>query len=157
MGAPGRDYTTYVQAVSVSAAIDFDEVKPADDKPVQIMGGVIANYSDFGDAQDEVLRIAIRRADTVSGSGGSSPTVRANQFHDAAAGFATEADNTTKANTSGIVIATTGWNVRDPSPQWWPDTFGPSADQGNTAIVRELVAAPADALSIDHSLFVREF
>lgn len=152
-----RDYTTYTQAVATSAAVDLDEVKPADDKPCQVMGGVCANYTDFGDAQDEVLRIAIRRGDTVSGSGGSAPTVRANQFHDAAAGFATEADNTTKANTSGIVILTDGWNVRDPNPKWWLDGFAPSADQGNTAVVRELVSAPADSLTVDHSLFVREF
>ena len=154
---PGRPYTSSVAAVAITAAQDLDEIQPADDTPVQIVGGSLINSTDWGDAQAEILRIAIRRADTASGSGGSSPTLRANQVHDAAGAATVEANNTTKANTSGIRIVSAGVNVADPSPMWFPDLFGPSATQANTTTCRELVAAPADSITFDQSLYFLEF
>lgn len=161
MGAPGRDYAVLVQAVSVSAAQDLFEIGPADDKPTKFMGLELGQYgvADYGDAQAEGVGLAIRRGNTASGSGGSSPTVRACDKHDAAAGFTAEANNTTKANTSGATFWTSAWNVQQsPSIWWWPDNTGISSDQGDTTACVELIAAPADALTtVDQTLFVREF
>jgi hypothetical protein len=154
----GRDYSASVQAVAMTVAQDLWEIVPADDKPLKIIGHVLANSTDFGDAQEEGFRLAIRRGDTVSGSGGSAPTVRAMDPHDAAAGFTVEANNTTKANTSGVVIDASGWNIRiTPQNFWWPDNFAPGADQGNSRMCLELVAAPTDSVTVDLSAYPREF
>src|ERR1041385_261000 len=139
----GRDYSGSTQAVAVTAAQDLAEIVPADDKPLKIIGFVLGNRTDFGDAQAEILPTAVRRGDTVSGSGGSSPTIRADDPHDASAGYTQEANNTTKANTSGVVVDAGGWNVQYvPGVFWYPDNFAPGADQGNSRICHELVAAP---------------
>jgi hypothetical protein len=154
----GRDYSVPVQGVAVSAAQDIYEIIPADDKPIKQVGLEIGQSTEVGDAAEEGLRIAIRRGDTVTGSGGSAPTVRAPDPHDAAAGFTAEANNTTKANTSGVVIAATAWNIRIvPQQWWWPDNFPVGADQGNSRMCDELVAAPADAVTADHTAWIREF
>lgn len=153
-----RDGTASVAGVSVSAAQDFFEVQPADDKAVQFRGIEVAQSSDLGDAAEEVLRTAIRRGNTASGSGGSSPTPMAADRNDTAPAYAAEANNTTKANTSGATYHRSGFNIRiAPTPTWFPDNFAPLASQADTTQCVELVAAPADAVTIDATLFAREF
>lgn len=153
-----RDGTARVAGVSVSAAQDFFEYQPADDKPVQFRGAEYGQSSDLGDAAEEVLRTAIRRGDTVSGSGGSTPSALASDTGDTAPGASVEANNTTKANTSGVVLQSTAFNIRiAPTPWWFPDNFAPLAKQGNTTMCWELVAAPADAVTLDQTVYAREF
>jgi hypothetical protein len=146
-----------VQGVSVTAAQDLFEHTPADDKPVKVMGDELAQTSDFGDSAAEGLPIAIRRGNTTSGSGGSAPTVRSGDRNASAAGFTAEANNTTKATTSGATILNTGWNVQIPEHIWWPDNFGISASQADTTVCTELVSAPADALTVQQTQYTREW
>lgn len=144
--------------VSVSLAQDFWEIQCADDKPVAMRGCEFAQSSDLGDAAEEVLRTAVRRGNTTSGSGGSAPTMRAADVHDAAPAAVLEANNTTKATTAGATLTNSGFNIRiAPTPFWWPDNFGPLSDQGQTSMCHELVAAPADAVTIDQTLYAREY
>ena len=160
MGAPGRDYTANVSAVSVgTAAQDLFEFGAADDKPIKIVGLELGQDSELGDAAEEAMRLAIRRGNATSGSGGSAPTVRANDKHDAAAAFACEANNTTKASTgSPINIITTAWNERiSPAVWWWPDNFGAGSDQGDTTVCIEMVTTIADALTLNQTAYVREW
>lgn len=160
MGAPGRDYTVQVQAVSVgTAAQDLFEFGPADDKPIKIIGLELGQDTELGDAAEEAMRLAIRRGNATTGSGGSAPTVRATDKHDAAAAFAAEANNTTKASTgSPITILNTAWNERmSPSIWWWPDNFGVSSDQADTTACIEMVTTIADALTLNQTAYVREF
>ena len=153
-----RDYTASVQAVAASAAQDVYELNPADDKPVKITGFELGQSTDFGDANDEGVRIAVRRNNSTSGSGGSTPSPIPGDPHDGAAGFTVEANNTTKASTgSPLVVAATTWSIRASTAWWFPDNSAPGADQGSPRICVELVAAPADSITIDSSVYVREF
>jgi hypothetical protein len=157
----GRLYTVAFENVSVSAAQDFFEISPGDDKPVKLMGLTLDNVggtADAGDAQEELVRLLIRRGHTVSGSSGTAPTPRPlSSSADAAAGFAAEVNNTTIANTGTTHdLVALGWNVRVPLREMWPDEMMPGASQADTTIVVRLLSTPADAISISGTLYVVE-
>jgi hypothetical protein len=155
----GRIYTVSFAAVSLSAAQDLFEITPADDKPVEIVGLFLSQtgVADVGDAAEEMLRLEIIRGYTASGSGGSSPTPAPVKRIDAAAGFAAEVNNTTLANTgTAVIIHEDAFNVRAGYANWWPEGTEPDASQANTTIVVRLVAAPADAITVSGTLYVRE-
>lgn len=157
----GREYTVTFENVSVSASQDFFELTPADDKPLKIAGVWLDNVggtADAGDAQEEMLRLLIRRGHTTSGSGGSAPTPqKLGSSADAAAGFTAEVNNTTiaSAGTTADLLAF-GWNVRVPLREMFPDELMPGASQADTTIVVRLLSTPADAISISGTLYVVE-
>lgn len=155
----GRIYTVNFAAVSVSAAQDFFELTPADDKPVEIVGLFLAQtgVADVGDAAEEMLRFSIIRGYTASGSGGSAPTGIPVKTPDSAAGFAAEVNNTTVANTgTAVVLHEDAFNVRAGYANWWPDGAEPFCSQASTTIVVRLNSAPADAITLSGTLYVRE-
>lgn len=153
-----RIYTVVFQAVACTASQDFFEVTPADDKPVGLLGLFIANSTDFGDAQDEVLRWSVIRGFTTSGSGGSAPTPRPTGRSDTAAGFTAEVNNTTKANTGTTnIIHADGFNVRAGCAHWWTPETTPIATQGDTTLVVRLESTPADSITLDGTLYVAEW
>jgi len=155
----GRIYTVNFAAVSVAAAQDFFELTPADDKPVEIVGLFLTQVgnSDVGDAAEEILRFSIVRGHTVSGSGGTAPTPVTVKFNDVAAAFTAEVNNTTIANTgTTTVIHEDAFNVRAGYANWWPDGAEPYASQANTTMVVRLNTAPADAITLSGTLYVRE-
>lgn len=157
--ANGRVYSVVFGAVSVSAAQDLFEITPADDKPVEIIGLSLCQTgnSDVGDAAEECLRFSIIRGFTASGSGGSAPTPRPMKRTDAAAGFASEVNNTTVANTgTSVILHEDSFNVRAGYINWWPPGTEPDASQGDTTIVVRLNSAPADAITLSGTLYVRE-
>ena len=156
-----RVYSVIFDNVSVSAAQDFFEITPADDKPVQIAGLCLSNVggtADAGDAQEELWRWSIVRGHATSGSGGSAPTPQpVNSSIDTAAGFTAEVNNTTIASAgTGVTLHADGWNIRTPLQVWWPPECRPGASQANTTIVVRLLSTPADAVSISGVLYVIE-
>jgi hypothetical protein len=154
-----RVYTVVFAAVSVSAAQDLFEITPADDKPVEIMGLSLCQVgnADVGDAQEECLRFSIIRGYTASGSGGSAPTPVPVKANDAAAGFTAEVNNTTVATTgTAVILHEDSFNVRTGTTLWWPDGCEPSASQANTTLIIRLNTAPADAITLSGTLYVRE-
>lgn len=155
----GRIYTVVFAAVSVSAAQDFFTITPADDKPVKLVGLMLTQVgnSDVGDAQEELLRFNIIRGFTVAGSGGTAPTPAAIDPGDSAAGFTSRVNDTTLANTgSTVTLHEDAFNVRSGYLNWWPEGFEPGATQGNTTIVVRLPTAPADAITLSGTLYVKE-
>lgn len=152
----GRTYSVAFNAVAVTAAQDLWEITPADDKPVEIVGIEIGQYSDAGDAQDELLGLQIIRGFTTSGTGGTAPTPVPMSPNSSAAGFTAEVNNTTLANTgTTTTLHSTAFNVRAGYVQWFPIDARPAANQGNTTIVVRLTA-PADSLTMNGTLWVRE-
>ncbi len=140
----GRVYAVTFSAVAVSAAQDLFELTPADDKPIEIVGIELG------------LQISIIRGNATSGSGGSAPTPAPLNPNDTAAGFTAEVNNTTVASAgTAVTLATTCWNVRAGYIQWWPEGMRPSASQGNT-LIRVTQTAPADAVTMSGTLYVRE-
>lgn len=157
--AKGRVYTVVFAAVSVSAAQDLFEITPADDKPVEVVGLMLSQVgnSDVGDAQEETLRFSIIRGHTTGGSGGTAPTPRPVKRTDAAAGFTAEVNNTTIASVgTTVVLHEDGFNVRAGYINWWPPETEPDATQGDTTLLVRLNTAPADAITLSGTLYVRE-
>jgi len=154
----GRMYAVTFEAVAVTAAQDFFELTPADDKPLLIHGIYLAQSSDVGDANDELLRVTIKRGYTSSGSGGSAATPAPLQSSaGVAAGFAAEVNNTTVASTgTAVTLHADTFNVRAgwvyiPTPE-----ARPGVSQANTTLVVRLEAAPADQLTMSGTVIVEE-
>jgi hypothetical protein len=155
-----RDYTVQFDNVSVSAIQDLFEITPADDKPVQITGLFLSQtgVADVGDAAEELLPIQVIRGYTTGGSGGSAPTPSVLDGISTAAGFTAEVNNTTVANTgTAVILHSDNFNVRVGYQNYWPDNLAPGASQANTTIVVRLTRAPADAITLSGTLYVREF
>lgn len=155
----GRIYSVVFGAVSVSAAQDLFELTPADDKPCEIVGIMLSQTgnSDVGDAAEECIRFSIIRGHTTGGSGGSAPTPRPAKRSDPAAGFAAEVNNTTIASAgTGVTLHEDSFNVRAGYINWFPPGCEPEATQGDTTIVVR-IPAPADAITLSGTLYVREF
>lgn len=155
----GRVYTVVFAAVSVSAAQDLFEISPADDKPVELVGLCLyqVGNSDVGDAAEECLRVNVIRGHSTGGSGGTAPTPRPVKRTDPAAGFAAEVNNTTIASAgTGVTLHEGSFNVRVGDVFWWPEGCEPDAGQGDTTIVVRLPTAPADAITLSGTLYVRE-
>ena len=153
----GRIYTVEFEGTAVTAQVDFFELTPADDKPVQILGLFLSQSSDAGDAADELLRYRVIRGHTTSGSGGSAPTPIPVKGADAAAGFTAETLNTTIASVGTTVnLHSDTFNVRAGLQLWLPDGCEWAAGQGNTTLVVRLMAAPADSLTMSGTLYVKE-
>jgi hypothetical protein len=153
----GRMYSVNFENVSVSAAQDLFEISPADDKPLKIHSIEISQISDVGDAAEEMLRLELIRGYTSSGSGGSAFTPNPLNPNDPAAGFASEINNTTLANTgTAVVLYAAAFNIRAgwmylPTPE-----CRPVVTQAQATMVLRLMAAPADAVTLSGTMIVEE-
>ena len=155
--AYGRYYIVQFQAVAVSAAQDLLELAPADDKPCLLVEAHVSQSSDYKDAEEEGLRLAVRRGYTTSGSGGTAPTIERRNPGDAAASFVAEVNNTTLATTGTVAElhsrsfnSRIGWHF-EPTPTG----YLPVAEAQSRLVVR-LLAAPADALTMDGEFHILE-
>jgi hypothetical protein len=161
----GRLYSLTFENVSISAAQDLFYIKPAADIPCAVEAVYLSNVggtADAGDAQEELLRIALNRLPaTVSvGSGGSASatgTLNAIEPNDSAASFTGRTNDTTPATSSGTArtLHADGWNVRIPYI-WIPPPEHRIIVANAQAIVFKLLAAPADAVSCSGTIYVRE-
>jgi hypothetical protein len=152
-----RMYTVSFTGVAVSVAVDLWEITPADDKPIEVVGLFIGQSSDFGDAQAEQIGYRVIRGHATSGSGGTATTPRPLNRSGAAAGFTAETCNTTAASTgSPVDVHADVWNVQAGEKLWLPESCEWEASQGDTTLVVRLIAAPADALTVSGTLYVRE-
>lgn len=152
----GRTYAVTFNAVAVTAASDLFELTPADDKPIEIVGIELGQYTDAGDSQDELLGLQIIRGHTTSGSGGSSATPTPISPNAAAAGFTAEVNNTTVASAgTTTTLHSTAFNVRAGYINYFPADARPVAGQGNTTIVVRMTA-PADSITLNGTIYVRE-
>ena len=152
----GRMYVLTIAAAAKTVSEDYFEITPADDKPVRLHALYIAQYTDVGDAAEEILTVAIIRAYTTSGSGGSAFTPLPLDKNDAAAGFAAEISNTTLATTgTAEVLHSDAWNIRIPYV-WLPTPeMRPRISQADTRVVVR-VSAPADSITVNATLYVEE-
>ncbi len=155
----GRMYAVTFENVAVTAAQDFFEISPADDRPVLIHAIYLSQSTDVGDAAEEMLRVKIIRGHTTGGSGGTTPTpTPLSSSAGAAAGFTAEVNNTTIASAGTTVdLHAEAFNIRAglayiPTPE-----ARPGASQANTTLVVRLMAAPADSLSMSGTMIVEEF
>jgi hypothetical protein len=141
-----RLYTINSTPSAETAALDFLELQPGDDLPNKLLGCELAQSTEEGDAQSEMLAIAIRRGNTTSGSGGVTTAANPVDANDAAYGGTTpETLNDTKATTAGGTIYTSAMNVQSGYFKMYPELTAPKVDQGDSRMCVELVDTPADS------------
>jgi hypothetical protein len=153
----GRVYSCEFDNLSFSAATtDIFELDAAAEKPIKVLGWIIGQTSDMGDAAAEGLRYRWVRGNTTSGSGGTATTPRPMHVTDAAAGFACEAGNTTAASAGTAVnLVTAPWTIQQADLIWLP--AGCEFDTSGTALlVMRFVAAPTDAITLSGTVWVEE-
>lgn len=151
----GMMYTAQFSGVAVTLAQDLFEVVAPADSVVRIHQVEFAQYTDAGDAQEELLSIKFKRGATVSGSGGSSVTPGLLQFGFAAAGSTVEANNTTLANTGTIVtLYSSAWNVR--SPFLWLPTPEMRIHLSPSQRFTVETTAPADSITLSGTITFEE-
>lgn len=151
-----RVYSGIFNAVAVTAAQDFFSALPATQKPVALLGWNLGQYSDAGDAQDELLSIRVRKGQTTVGSGGSAPVAIPLNINDSAAGATLRANDTTIASAGTIVtVLSDAFNVRAGDKVMLPEELQPVVANA-LFITLELVVAPADSLTMNGTIFIKE-
>lgn len=157
-----RIYTVSFAATVTSAGGDTDllEVLPADDKPVKLVGFILGQTSEVGDAAEEGLRISVlRHPATVTSGNGTAATPQPMDSADSAAGFAAECNGTTVSTTSGttVTLSEMAWNLRaSPFDMWYPEpALRPKAKQGEALVVR-MQTTLADDASFACTFFLEE-
>jgi len=152
----GRIYTVQFTGVAVTAQQDLFELTAAADKPIRIHEIGLSQSTEVGDAQEEGLSILLKQGQTTSGTGGTAPTPIPRDVDDAAAGFAAEVNNTTKASTGTIVTHYAwNWNVRVPFQVIFTPETRPYA-KGQRRLTVELGTTPADSITMSGYMVVEE-
>lgn len=154
-----RYYSVEFENITAPAAdIDFFELAAADDKPIEIVYGVIGQFTDMGEAEEEGLPMTITRNITASGSGGSVVTPRPLNPNDAAAGFTCEVGNTTTASGGSpeilhaeVIYSRIGWFYLPPAEA------RPKLSQAENLMIVSLSPWAGDALSLSGTLVVKEY
>lgn len=153
----GNIYTATFSAVAVSAAQDAFEIVAGAATRVAIRGIRLAQYSDAGDAEDEMLSVKVIRGFATSGSGGSSVTP-ANILGHTGAGSATstvEANNTTVAKDgTGVTLIADAFRLMDGWRYCPPKDERIILEKGQRLVV--LITAPADAVTMNGTLVFEE-
>ena len=151
----GRMYSASISEVAVSAIQDLWELAAATNVAVVIHGLVIGQSTDYGDAAAEGLPIQFTRGHTVSGLFGSTVTPTALDPGGATADTTVEANNTTQATTSGVLVFADAFNVQAGYQLWFtPETRITIA--GGQRLVVELPVAPTDAITVSSTIFFEE-
>ena len=156
-------FTATFTAVAVTAAQEvFCITAPATCR-IRIRDIKVGQYSDFGDAQAEILSILLIRDYTTTSSGGSAVTANNLQPWGAAASAVVRANDTGLAANgtpltlvSDVFNVAAGWSLRDaiglaeynvPSEGIW-------IAAGGRLVVR--ITAPADSLTMNGTLVFEE-
>lgn len=141
---------------------DLIALTPADDKPIRLVGWILGQSSEIGDAQEESIRLTLRHmttAVTVTGGTGVTPVANRPGTGDVvAAGFTATANSTTVATTSGtsVIMEELGWNIRSsPWERWIPEELRPEAKQTEYIILR-MESTLADDITGEFTFFVEE-
>ena len=151
----GRRYAASFTGVSVTAVQDLLELNASSTGAVVIHSIFIGQSSDAGDTEAEMLQIEISRSTGTSGSGGTTLTARALESGFAAFGGTVEANNTTQATTTTVLVSETfniqaGWFYRPtPEEKIWLSPSG--------RVVIELPTAPTDAVTMSGTIVFESF
>ncbi len=154
----GRVYAVAFENVAVTAAQDLFMVAPADDKPIKLLGFMLSQSTELGDAAEEMLRIKVIRGHATVGSGGSAVDAAPVHCADAADAATCRTNDTTIASTGTAVdLLADTFNVRAGYQFWWTPETAPTCSEANgVRMVVRLMAAPADSVTMGGTLYFEE-
>jgi hypothetical protein len=152
-------YTLTFREQSFTAAngdYDFFEITPADDRPVELIGLLLAVKSEVGDAQDEMVSYGIVTDNATTGNG-TATTPRPVDQRDGTVGFSAESVASTPASTgTAIEMMNDTFNVRAGLQLWLPEEYRVRVDQADVMACVRLWTALADDATISGTAWVRE-
>lgn len=149
-------YTAVFEAVAVTAQQDLFEITTPSGFCAVIHQIIISQSTEVGDAQEEGLRLRVRKGATTTGTGGTTVTSNPLDRPASTAGSTVKANNTTKAiNGTIITLHSEAWNVRNtfvllPTPKM-AILIAPS-----TRLTLELATTPADSITMDGVMYFEE-
>lgn len=158
-------YVATFAALAVSAAQDVFEIVAPSDSVIEIWDFRLGQYSDFGDAQAEILSVQFIRGHTVAGSGGAAATPEPLVPGGRASGATVVTNNTTVATGgSPKVLLADVMNIQAgywyyPAIPNYPNQL-PSFNErfklakSQRGVFR--ITAPADALTMNGTLLFKE-
>jgi hypothetical protein len=158
-------YVATFVAAAFAAQQDVFEIVAPSDSAVEILDLRLGQYSDFGDAQAEILSLQIIRGYTVAGSGGGTATPEPVVPGGKAAGSTVLVNNTTIASggspkvlLADVMNVQAGYWYYPPIPNY-PNQLASFNERYKLAksqrgVVR--LSAPADALTMNGTLIFRE-
>jgi len=149
-------YSVTFTAAATTTTQDFVELTTGSTRKLKILGWEIGQSTEFGDAQDEAVRLELITGYTVSGSGGSSFTpLPVDPAHPAAIATC-EISNTTLANTgTAKVLHATAFNVRA-GHIWLPPPQLQVQVAVSDRVVLRMNSTPADSISFSGTLYFEE-
>ena len=152
----GRQYSVIFNAVGVTAQQDLFEITAAAGKPFEVVGFMLSQSSEIGDAQEEGLNILVKTGATTTGSGGGTPTAIPRALGDTAFGGTAKVNNTTKATAGTIVTKDAfNWNVRVPFQMIYTPDSVPIVVGGERMTI-ELATTPTDSITMSGTIWIRE-
>lgn len=151
----GHMFTVVFSGQAISASQDLFEITAAAGKPLVIHSIVMGNSSDFGDAQEEGLRWAIKSGQSSGGSGGITYTPQPTVPGDTAS-FTAKTNNTVKASGGSISNRHADtFNIRA-GLQYRPTPEERITIAGGARGTVELFSTPNDSITFDATMYVEE-
>lgn len=151
-------YTVVFDQQTIAAAsgdYDFFELDAAAEKPIEIVAIELANKSEIGDAQEEMVAYSIVRGNATSGNG-TATTARPLDASDGAASFVAEVVGSTPASAgTPLTLVASTFNIRAGLQVIYPEAMRPKTQGADLLCVR-LLTALADDATMSGTVWVRE-
>lgn len=150
-------YTVQFSNIAVTALQDFFDVIPATNKGLVLHALYLSQSTEVGDAEEEMLRLQIIRGNTTVGSGGAAVTPAPLNPSSGASSFTARRNDTTIATGgTAVIIHSECFNVRTGYQIIWTPEMRPVGTQSETRMVVQLMANPADSITMNGTLYVEE-
>lgn len=152
----GRIYSIVFTDIAVSAAQDLFEIATPAGTGAALLGLMIGQTSDYGDAQAEGARLLVIRAATTTGSGGASVTP-VPMMPGTGASVCTCKRNNTTAATGGtpVNVHADAFNIQAGYQLWWTPETKPRVAPSSRIVVN-LPNIPTDAIQMSGTLIFEE-
>lgn len=151
-------YTVSFDQQTIAAASgDYDliELTAATDKPIEIIALELANKSEIGEAQEEMVAFAVVRGNTTTGNG-TAATARALDPSDPAASFTAKTVGSTPASAgTAVTLVSSTFNIRAGLSVIYPEAMRPKT-AGTALLCLRLTTALADDATMSGTAWVRE-
>lgn len=152
-------YTVTFDQQTIAAAsgdYDFFEFTPVANKPIELIALEIANKSEIGDAQEEMVAYSIVRGNATSGNG-TSATPRPLSSADGAASFTAETVGSTPASAgTAVTLVASTFNLRAGLQVIYPELMRPRVSTADVLLCVRLLTALADDATFSGTAWIQE-
>ena len=150
-------YSAEFADVAVTAAQDLFSLLVGDDEPIHLLGCIISQNTDVGDAEAESLTIKIIRGWGTVGSGGTAPTPNNLDGKGGAATTTVRANDTTEASAgSPLDMHSECWNIAVPWIYMPIPELRIRVDQGDDLLSVSLITVPNDSITVSGVIYWEE-